>query len=81
MCKLDRVDWFDGSFDGAFTIAECVDAVAREATFRARLLPRRKRWRCVVVTFDDTTTPAKITDRACSFADMLAKCDPFQRAV
>lgn len=79
MCKLDRVDWFDGSW--SYTIAECIEAVISNATHAARNLPRRKRARCVVVTFDDTLEPAKITDRPSTFAAMLAKCDPFQGAM
>ena len=79
MCNLDhRVDWFDGSYSFAYTIAECLDAVISNATHAARALPKRKRARCVVVTFDDTLEPAKITDRPSTFAAMLAKCDPFQ---
>lgn len=80
MCKLDRVDWFDLAFPFTHTISDCMDAIIANATHAARNLPRRKRSRCVVVTFDDTIEPAKITDRPSTFAAMLAKCDPFQRA-
>lgn len=78
MCTLPAVDWFDPLFPFTHTVAETLDAIVESANHSARALPRRKRARCVIVTFDDSGEPAKITDRPHRFAAILAKCDPFQ---